>query len=182
MAQSPKFGRHIATIKYRFDISPLFITHVYPQDDKANWARGISTLLGVKSRMSVFHFDLHQRQQEMLKERPEMGETRKVFHKPFYEAEIDLGAIDLRTLAANFKSQKSSSFPPDGYDDDSHQDQNDVIFGDPSDCKIDDQDLEWYDHQRFRRARLVSTERRQRTENSTDAGNDVSAIQLLPKG
>ncbi|UZJ56701.1 hypothetical protein CBS101457_006021 [Exobasidium rhododendri] len=153
LAQSPKFGKHIGTIKYRFDISPLFITHVYPQSEQADWARGITTLLGVKARISCFHMDLHQRQQEITKERPELGETRTVFHKPFYEAEVDLGDIDLRTLAAQFlepdKKLSSTSLGDGGEDfddeDEFYQNKDNVIFGTQQDCKIPDRDLEWYD-------------------------------------
>lgn len=101
-AQSPKFGRHLATLKYRFDLSPLFITHLYPQNIRKDWAKGKTTLYGIKSRIATFHLDMHQRQQEMLKERPELGERKKVFHKPFYEAEVDLDRIDLRTLCGHF--------------------------------------------------------------------------------
>jgi hypothetical protein len=142
-SQSPKFGRYLATIKYRFDISPMYITHVYIQDARSDWARGFTTLLGIKARMGVFHFDLHQRQQEMLKYRPELGESRRIFHKPFYEAEIDLADIDFRTLAAQFVEPERQLFPHE--DEDEDHSQFDVIFGSDYDCKISDKDVYWHD-------------------------------------
>ncbi|MCO5556532.1 hypothetical protein L7F22_010081 [Adiantum nelumboides] len=140
LAQSPKFGRHLATIKYRFDISPLFISHLYPQQDKSDWANGMTSLLGIKTRTSVFHFDLHQRQQETVRERPELGESRKVFHKPFYEAEIDLGEIDFRTLAGQFREPEKQLFPHD--EGDAGDETQDIFAGE---CEINERDAEWID-------------------------------------
>lgn len=99
---SPKFGRQLGTIKYRFDVAPLFISHVYHQHSRADWASGTNTLLGIKARLGVFHLDMHQRHQEMIKERPETQEIKRGYHKPFYEAEADFRDIDLRTLIGRF--------------------------------------------------------------------------------
>ncbi|CAO1631545.1 unnamed protein product [Jaminaea pallidilutea] len=115
---SPKFGRQLGTIKYRFDIAPLFITHVYSQFSRADWATGVNTLLGIKARLGVFHVDMHQRQQEVVKERPELQEAKRVHHKPFYEAEADFGDLDLRILAGRFKDPSKELLPLDEVDAD----------------------------------------------------------------
>ncbi|PWN26691.1 hypothetical protein BDZ90DRAFT_232818 [Jaminaea rosea] len=114
--QSPKFGRQLGTIKYRFDIAPLFITHLYPQFSRADWARGAKTMLGIKARLAVFHVDMHQRQQEMVKERPETNEKKTGYHKPFYEAEADFGEIDLRALLGRFTDVSKKLVPHDEID------------------------------------------------------------------
>jgi hypothetical protein len=146
--QSPKFGRHLATLKYRFDLAPLFISHVYPQDIRADWAPGRTTLIGVKARVGTFHLDMHQRQQEMLKDRPEFGDSKKkVFHKPFYEAEMDLDKIDLRTLCAQFTEPDKRLFPSD--EDPvsaAAEGERDIFAGD---CTLSDRDLEWLDIRDF---------------------------------
>jgi hypothetical protein len=145
LEQSPKFGRQLATIKYHFDISPLYITHVYIQDARSDWARNMTTLLGVKARMNVFRIDLHQRQQEMIKFRPELGEITRVFHKPFYEAEIDLGDIDLRTLAAQFTGTGQQLPNARNREEEDIALQSDVIFGGVNETNTSEQDTDWHD-------------------------------------
>lgn len=145
LEQSPKFGRHLGTIKYRFDIAPLFIAHVYAQEDKQDWAHGRTTKLGIKSRMSTFHLDFHQRQQEMVIDRPELGGPRKKFHKPYYEAEVDLADINFRTLAGQFEEPDKRLFPPKDYDDEDEDNNHDNIFREEDNYAISDDDLEWYD-------------------------------------
>ncbi|BGP27835.1 hypothetical protein Rt10032_c13g5178 [Rhodotorula toruloides] len=113
-APSPKFGRHTATIKYRFSLAPLFISHTYRQDNWQDWARGETTVLGIKAKVGRFNVDLHQRAQEMVIRRPEMSETKTVTHKVFYMAEVDLDSLDLRTITAIFREpEKAELAPPD---------------------------------------------------------------------
>ncbi|CDR46544.1 RHTO0S12e05996g1_1 [Rhodotorula toruloides] len=113
-APSPKFGRHTATIKYRFSLAPLFISHTYRQDNWQDWARGETTVLGIKAKIGRFNVDLHQRAQEMVIRRPEMSETKTVTHKVFYMAEVDLDSLDLRTITAIFREpEKAELAPPD---------------------------------------------------------------------
>ncbi|CAD6932138.1 unnamed protein product [Tilletia controversa] len=122
--QSAKLGAFIATIKYRFMIEPIFISHFYQQASKVNLAKGRTTLVGVKARVDSFRADLHQRQEETIKERPEMKKDTdkklKVFHKPFNEVELDCAGIDLRTVWARFydeSRQLVDEFEGDAEDD-----------------------------------------------------------------
>ncbi|GAA5855492.1 hypothetical protein JCM9279_006025 [Rhodotorula babjevae] len=118
-APSPKFGRHTATIKYRFSLAPLFISHTYRQETWAEWERGETTVLGMKGKIGRFNVDLHQRTQEMVIRRPEMSESKTVKHKAFYMAEIDLDGLDLRTITAVFAEPlKADVAPADANADD----------------------------------------------------------------
>lgn len=47
-----KFGKHLATIKYRISFSSLYIAHIYPLDTAEAWAAGESHFVGV-SRPTV---------------------------------------------------------------------------------------------------------------------------------
>ncbi|SNX85612.1 uncharacterized protein MEPE_04321 [Melanopsichium pennsylvanicum] len=138
---SPKFGRFLGTIKYRIDLEPLFITHQYRQFNKKDWAKGLRTHVGIKARIDSFTLDMHQRQQETVKDRPELGGPRIVFHKPFYEAEVKCDSIDLRTLAARMRE--------DGYmsemmeDQEVGQDAFDDVFA--GEVDISDEELVWID-------------------------------------
>ncbi|SJX62420.1 uncharacterized protein SRS1_13267 [Sporisorium reilianum f. sp. reilianum] len=138
---SPKFGRFLGTIKYRIDLAPLFIAHQYRQHSKEDWARGLRTHVGVKARIDAFTLDMHQRQQETIKERPELGGPRIVFHKPFYEAEVKCDGIDLKTLAARMREDS------DTMDAMEEQAVGENMFDDlfAEDVVISDDELEWID-------------------------------------
>ncbi|WFD01001.1 hypothetical protein MYAM1_003761 [Malassezia yamatoensis] len=108
--KSPKFGLHLATIKYRFNLSPLYITHMYRQRIRYDLAHGLRTFLGVKALLGTFYLDLHQRMQETIHESPNSGEKPiRAFHKPLYEAEADLSDLALYSIAAQFREQFAST-------------------------------------------------------------------------
>ncbi|PWZ01312.1 hypothetical protein BCV70DRAFT_158220, partial [Testicularia cyperi] len=142
---SPKFGRFLGTIKYKIDLAPLFITHQYLQFDKQDWARGLRTHVGVKARIGAFALDMHQRQQETIKDRPELGGPRIVLHKPFYEAEVNCRSIDLKTLAGQFHEE------PNQLGDQDEQEMGESALTDllAGDYTVSDQDLEWVDMEDF---------------------------------
>ncbi|KAJ1023449.1 hypothetical protein NDA16_003066 [Ustilago loliicola] len=138
---SPKFGRFLGTIKYRIDLEPLFITHQYRQFSKDDWARGLRTHVGIKARIDSFSLDMHQRQQETVKDRPELGGPRIVFHKPFYEAEVKAETIDLKTIAA--RCREDNEMPATQEDHDLGENIFDDLFAE--DIVISDDDLVWID-------------------------------------
>ncbi|GAA5985789.1 hypothetical protein JCM10908_007112 [Rhodotorula pacifica] len=109
---SPKFGRHTATIKYRFALAPLFISHTYRQLDWEEWRNGECSVLGLKGKIGRFNVDLHQRAQEMVIHRPEMSQSKHVTHKVFYMAEVDLDSVDLRAIMAVFEEPEKAEFAP----------------------------------------------------------------------
>ncbi|WFD45219.1 hypothetical protein MPSI1_003897 [Malassezia psittaci] len=108
--KSPKFGLHLATIKYRFNLSPLYITHMYRQRIRYDLAHGLRTFLGVKALLGTFYLDLHQRMQETIHESPDSDEKPiRAFHKPLYEAEADMSDLALYSIAAQFREQFAST-------------------------------------------------------------------------
>ncbi|KDQ20607.1 hypothetical protein BOTBODRAFT_124283 [Botryobasidium botryosum FD-172 SS1] len=115
---SKKFGRHLATLKYRFSLSPLFITHVYRQESPAGWKNGASTCVGVKTMVESFHADLHQRQQEMTVADAASGKVKKLIHKPFYSAEVAITGLELRIVKAAFAEPRKALAPLDADEDD----------------------------------------------------------------
>ncbi|KAI5124944.1 hypothetical protein M0805_007371 [Coniferiporia weirii] len=99
---SKKFGRHLATLKYRLTIAQLFISHVYMDDSKEAWAEGITRFVGIKALVSLFEADLHQREQEAVIPGDAPNTNKKVRHKPFYAAEVKLVGLQLRAILATF--------------------------------------------------------------------------------
>lgn len=118
---TPKFGRHIATIKYRIILSKLFVMHGYIDDSqesescifyctsqhKSNsllaWIDGITPWIGVKGMIDELRVDMHQRDQETKVRGIDPDTTKTAHRKPFYAAEVVLKGVDMRTVLAIFK-------------------------------------------------------------------------------
>lgn len=142
---SKKFGRHCATIKYRFSIAPLFIAHAYRQDqDKEDIKKGKARVLGVKGKIARFNVDLHQRSQEESVYKPEMKMRRKRMRKAFYQAEVDCEGVDLRVIEGVFNEPELKVVLRMDEDEDVNADS-------PSedDLTISYDDLEWHDRVDF---------------------------------
>ncbi|XP_006460255.1 hypothetical protein AGABI2DRAFT_117215 [Agaricus bisporus var. bisporus H97] len=99
---TPKFGRHIATIKYRIVLSKLFVMHGYLDDSPETWANGVTSWIGVKGMVDEVRIDMHQREQETQVRGIEPNTTKTAHRKPFYAAETVLQGVDLRTVFAIF--------------------------------------------------------------------------------
>ncbi|GAA5901240.1 uncharacterized protein JCM6883_000150 [Sporobolomyces salmoneus] len=144
-APSKKFGKHCATIKYRFSIAPLYISHTYAQESWSEWRRGETSAVGLKAKIGRFNVDLHQREQETVTRRDSETEPKIVRHKAFYMAEVDLDSVDLRVITALFQEDEKASIPiPDEEQDESNVEPPPVetFEGTP-------QDAEWYDNNDF---------------------------------
>lgn len=99
-AKKPKFGQHLATIKYRFNIEPLVATHTYHQLLKHDLCHGIRTHVGVRAHVGVIGLDIHQRMEESVYRRRE--QVIRSFHKPLYELEAEVRDICMHVLGARF--------------------------------------------------------------------------------
>lgn len=100
---SPKFGRHLATLKYRISVAQLFIAHAYIDDSRESWVDGVTPFVGVKALINKFQADMHQRDQESIVPGRVPDAIKVVRHKPFYVAEVVLNGLDLRTMVAVFE-------------------------------------------------------------------------------
>ncbi len=88
--------------QYRFDIAPLFISHVYPQQHASDWTNGQVTAVGMKARIGHFRADAHQREVERVSRNERLDRYVTVKHKPFYAAEVFMDNMHLRALLATF--------------------------------------------------------------------------------
>jgi len=118
-ANSLKFGKHTATIKYRFDLAPLSICHSYRQETAVDWRKGITQVIGLKGRVGSIKIDLHQREEEELIRRPQFGDSKTAMHKKFYLAEIHCDTLDLRAISAIFEDVEKKGSDQFGGPDDS---------------------------------------------------------------
>ncbi|KAG9096705.1 hypothetical protein FRC06_008417 [Ceratobasidium sp. 370] len=109
-----KFTRHLATLKYRFSLSPLFISHVYRQDSRTSWATGITPCVGIKAVLESLQADLHQRDEMETIRNSVTGVTTPKAHKPFSAAEVVAKGLDLRAMLAHFSEPEKPTvnLPP----------------------------------------------------------------------
>jgi hypothetical protein len=101
--KSKKFGRSLATIKYRFDIHDLYISHVYPQLSEKEWANGLESTVGIKLHIARFQADMHQREQFQIRRSDALGVTTPT-HKAFYAGEVILIDTKIKAIRAVFDS------------------------------------------------------------------------------
>jgi hypothetical protein len=121
---SKKFGKHCATIKYRFSLAPLFISHTYRQELWAEWEKGETSCIGVKGKIGRFNVDLHQREQEMPVVHPDTGERKTALFKEPEKAMVIPGDGD---EIGDESDLPSADFYERGPDDDDWFDLDDFV-------------------------------------------------------
>ncbi|KIY67939.1 hypothetical protein CYLTODRAFT_375145 [Cylindrobasidium torrendii FP15055 ss-10] len=109
---TPKLGRHLATMKYRIVLKKVHIMHGYLDESRDAWVAGITPWIGVKALVDEFYADMHQRETETTVTDPD-GHERILRHKPFSEAEVVFKGLDLRALVAIFDEPLKKEYPPD---------------------------------------------------------------------
>lgn len=100
---SKKFGRHLATIKYRLSLANLYISHVYVDESRDSWSKGLTSCVGIKAFIDKFQADMHQREQETTVLTGMPLRTKTIRHKPFYSAEVNISGLDLRAVRGLFE-------------------------------------------------------------------------------
>ena len=98
-----KFNRHLVTIKYQLDLSPLYLAHVYRHKDSADYAKHTTTVTGIKARLDRLLLDVHQRKEEKVIILKELQTKRRALHMGINKARVDFESTDFRALAATFK-------------------------------------------------------------------------------
>ncbi len=107
---SPKFGQHLATIKYMISLGRLFVSHAYMDNSREAWTDGVTPFVGVKAMIDLFQADMHQRAQESTIAGPD-GTTKTIVHKPFYAIEVVMKGLELRALLAIFSEPLKQLVP-----------------------------------------------------------------------
>src|SRR5271154_2027651 len=97
-----KFNKHLATLKYQLDLSPLYLAHTYRYKD-SNSATGTSTITGIKARLDRLSLDVHQRKEEKVIILKELQTKRRALHMGINKARVDFERTDLRAMSATFQ-------------------------------------------------------------------------------
>src|SRR5579859_1516394 len=142
-----KFIRHLATLKYQLDLSPLFLAHTYRHKDSSDYNKGTSTITGVKARIDRLSFDVHQRKEEKVIILKELQTKRRAMHMGFNKARVDFVSADFRAMAATIQEMSPSELHEFCHgrqmrDDDDRWAHKTIEL-------VNDDDLDWIDEDDF---------------------------------
>jgi hypothetical protein len=143
-----KFNRHLATIKYKLLLAPLFVAHIYKHKDPEDYSEDVVTATGLKVRLDSLKLDIHQRREQI--KTPSKGRLRQPQASAIriYKAELDLQAADFRAVSASIEGTNM---------DDVERKRDDILSSfqqpvppvDLSRFTIPDQNLDWVDMDDF---------------------------------
>jgi Golgi-body localisation protein domain/RNA pol II promoter Fmp27 protein domain len=145
---SKKFGRHLATVKYKLLLSPLFASHIYKHKDPEDYGEDVVTATGIKVRLANFKFDLHQRRERL--NTPIKGRLKQLKSSAMRinRAELDFEAADFRAVSASIEGTTLDEVLEDQADI-VESFQQPVVSVDVSRFSIPDQDYTWIDMDDF---------------------------------
>lgn len=145
---SKKFGRHLATVKYKLLLSPLFVSHIYKHKEPEDYGEDVVTATGLKVRLTNFKFDLHQRREQVTT--PIRGRLKQLKSSAMRinRAELDFEAADFRAVSASIEgtTMEDVEARPEEIVSSMQQPASAV---DLSRFTIPDQDLSWIDMDDF---------------------------------
>lgn len=137
-----KFGRHLATIKYKLCLSPLFISHMYKYHDKDEAGNSIVAATGLKARLDTLLLDIHQRREESLL-------IPKSTTMKMNQAEIDFHSADIRAVHAVTSNDTLEDILSQTSDGIEYLSETFRYTGDMSQFTISDGDYSWIDMDDF---------------------------------
>ncbi|GES60060.1 mitochondrial protein from FMP27-domain-containing protein [Aspergillus terreus] len=145
---SKKFNRHLATVKYKLLLAPLFVAHIYKHKDREDYAEDVVTATGLKVRLDSLKLDVHQRREQIKTLAKGHLKQTKASAMRINQAELDLQAADFRAVSASIEGTNL---------DDIENNQDDIISSfqqpvpsvDLSRFTIPDQNLDWIDMDDF---------------------------------
>ncbi|KAL2829208.1 mitochondrial protein from FMP27-domain-containing protein [Aspergillus cavernicola] len=143
-----KFNRHLATIKYKLLLAPIFVAHIYKHKDPEDYAEDVVTATGIKVRLDSLKLDIHQRREQI--KTPSKGRLRQPQASAIriYKTEVDLQAADFRAVSASIEGTNM---------DDVERKRDDILSSfqqpappvDLSRFTIPDRNLDWVDMDDF---------------------------------
>jgi hypothetical protein len=143
-----KFSRHLATVKYKLLLSPLFVAHIYKHKDPEDYGENVVTATGLKVRLANFKLDLHQRREQI--NTPIKGRLKQTKSSAMRinRAELDFEAADFRAVSASIEGTTPEDVE-NSTEDIISSFQQPVPSIDLSRFTIPDQDFNWIDMDDF---------------------------------
>ncbi|KAG4304727.1 hypothetical protein PORY_001780 [Pneumocystis oryctolagi] len=97
-----KIGRYLTTFKYKLELSPLFLSHIYNYRTDLDWVDKTFTSIGIKSRITHFVLDVHQKKEERNVHLKQLNRIKKNTNIIIDNAAIDFTSTDLRVILSRF--------------------------------------------------------------------------------
>ncbi|THC90026.1 hypothetical protein EYZ11_010513 [Aspergillus tanneri] len=145
---SKKFGRHLATVKYKLLFAPLFVAHIYKHKDREDYNEDVVTATGIKVRLDSFKLDLHQRREQIKTQaKGRLGQIQASAMR-INQTQLDLQAADFRAVSACIEGTTLADVEKNK-DDIISSFQQPVASVDLSRFTIPDQNLDWVDMDDF---------------------------------
>lgn len=145
---SKKFNRHLATVKYKLLLAPLFVAHMYKHKDREDYAEDVVTATGLKVRLDSLKLDLHQRREQIKTQAKGRIKQTKASAMRINQTQLDLQAADFRAVSASIEGTNAKDIEKNT-DDVISSFQQPVAAVDLSRFTIPDENLDWIDMDDF---------------------------------
>ncbi|KAJ5098114.1 hypothetical protein N7532_005115 [Penicillium argentinense] len=145
---SKKFNRHLATVKYKLLLAPLFVAHIYKHKDREDYAENAVTATGLKVRLDSLKLDVHQRREQIKTQARGRSKQTKTSAMRMNQALIDLQSADFRAVSASIEGTTAEDVAQNR-DDIISSFQQPVPSVDLSRFTIPDHNLDWIDMDDF---------------------------------
>lgn len=145
---SKKFNRHLATVKYKLLLAPLFVAHMYKHKDREEYAEDVVSATGLKVRLDSLKLDLHQRREQVKTQTKGRLRQTKASAMRINQSQLDLQAADFRAVSASIEGTNLDDIGKNA-DDIISSFQQPVASVDLSRFTIPDQNLDWIDMDDF---------------------------------
>ncbi|KAF3010090.1 hypothetical protein E8E15_001017 [Penicillium rubens] len=145
---SKKFNRHLATVKYKILLAPLFVAHIYKHKDREDYAERVVTATGLKVRLDCFKLDIHQRREQIKTQAGGRSKQTRTSAMRINQAQIDMQSADFRAVSASIEGTTPEDVERNR-DDILSSFQQPVPSVDLSRFTIPDQNLDWVDMDDF---------------------------------
>ncbi|KAJ6099219.1 hypothetical protein N7467_000754 [Penicillium canescens] len=145
---SKKFNRHLATVKYKLLLAPLFVAHIYKHKDREDYAEDVVTATGLKVRLDCLKLDIHQRREQIKTQARGRSKQTRTSAMRINQAQIDLQSADFRAVSATIEGTTAEDIERNK-DDIISSFQQPVPSVDLSRFTIPDHNLDWVDMDDF---------------------------------
>ncbi|KAJ5200533.1 FMP27 domain of unknown function DUF2405 [Penicillium cf. griseofulvum] len=145
---SKKFNRHLATVKYKILLAPLFVAHIYKHKDREDYAERVVTATGLKVRLDCLKLDIHQRREQIKTHAGGRSKQTRTSAMRINQAQIDMQSADFRAVSASIEGTTVEDVERNR-DDILSSFQQPVASVDLSRFTIPDQNLDWVDMDDF---------------------------------
>ncbi|KAI2723184.1 hypothetical protein DTO039G3_1531 [Penicillium roqueforti] len=143
-----KFNRHLATVKYKILLAPLFVAHMYKHKDREDYEERAVVATGLKVRLDCLKLDIHQRREQIKTQAGGRSKQTRTTAMRINQAQIDMQSADFRAVSASIEGTTPEDVERNK-DDILSSFQQPVPSVDLSRFTIPDHNLDWVDMDDF---------------------------------